>query len=232
MTGRLRNNHPDIRFRYNCLFSSSTSVRPREPTVEQVPDSPTEQQGHQDSQCHLDRVRHTLHVISTEQSVLFVISIGQSVLFVISTEAAGVMEKSGFDMVDAIRRPVPSSSLLWASLRMTGVRISPDAGDLKSRIDQMRKTREKSSHTHAKTCAHPRKNLRGDCAKSSIRPRKNLRTTNNTTITETIIDTIASPSPSPRSNEAPATLERRAADTCRHKCRVRKKKIGTTYVLG
>ena len=162
---------------------------------------------------HFNRVKHRLHVISTE--------------------AAGVMERSGFDTVCAVRRPDPSTSPLWASLRMTRVRISPDAGDLKSRIDQMRKTREKSSPQYEKFSGKGRKNRRSDCEKSRIRLRKNLRTTNNTTIKETIIETIASPSPSPRSNEAPATLERRAAVKYQlYKYRVYKKKIGTTYVLG
>lgn len=67
----------------------------------------------------------------------------------------------------------------------------------------------KTSHTRAKTSPEVGKNMRGECAKSSIRLRKNLRTTNNTTNKETIKETIAPPSPSPRSNGAQSALEQR-----------------------
>jgi len=60
----------------------------------------------------------------------------------------------------------------------------------------------------AKNCADVRKNTYFDCAKNGIRLRKNLRTTNNNTITENYKRTIASPSPAPFKG-ASATLQHR-----------------------
>jgi hypothetical protein len=78
------------------------------------------------------------------------------------------------------------------------------------------------TQTSAKSSPEVGKNLHSQCAKSRIRPRKNLRTTNNTTITETNIDTIAPPSPSPRSCGAQSALEQRRLEYHRqlaHFCR-------------
>jgi hypothetical protein len=76
-------------------------------------------------------------------------------------------------------------------------------------------TNAKSSQPSAKSSPEVGKNLHSQCAKSRIRLRKNLRTTNNTTITETNIDTIAPPSPSPRSSGAQSALNRKLSATDR-----------------
>jgi len=60
----------------------------------------------------------------------------------------------------------------------------------------------------AKTCIEGTTKLRGQCAKSGNRLRKNWRTTNNKTIKETTVKTTAPPSP-PLPKGAPAVLVER-----------------------
>ena len=71
---------------------------------------------------------------------------------------------------------------------------------------------KKTAIHRAKSCAQDSNNLRGQCAKSGDRPGKDLRTTNNKTIRETISKTTAPPSPLPAGGQAPAVLtERKSA---------------------